>query len=47
MPRKRYKKKKRTCTICHGNKRGQTIRWTPRELLALIEWERERKRLMG
>ncbi len=38
--RKRYKKKRRTCALCHGNKRGMSPRWTDRELQQLREFER-------
>ena len=45
--RKRYKSKKRSCPICKPGKCGHAIRWTPRDLMELREWERRRKRLRG
>jgi hypothetical protein len=45
--RKRNRTKKRACGVCKPRKRGWTIRWSPRELMLLKEWERERKRRLG
>ena len=40
--RKRYRRKRRACSICKPNKRGMAPRWNGRELVMVREWERDR-----
>jgi len=42
--RKRYKKKRRSCSVCKPHRRGITMRWSGREEQRLKDWERERRR---
>lgn len=37
--RKWYRKKRRCCRLCKGNKRGVSIRWTEEDLQLLVEFE--------
>lgn len=41
--RKRYKRKRRSCSLCHPNKTGHDKRWKAKEAEALSRWERERR----
>ena len=45
--RKRLKRKRRTCTLCKGHKRGHWTRWTNRDLTRLQEYEQVRHELEG
>lgn len=42
--RKRRKNKRRSCRLCKPQKRGFDIRWAPKELASLHEFEKERRR---
>lgn len=42
--RKRGKNKRRSCGLCKPQKRGLDIRWAPKELARLREFEKERRR---
>lgn len=44
MPRKVYKKKRRSCSLCKHHKRGITPRWTDRDLERLRTFEKTRNR---
>jgi hypothetical protein len=35
MPRKRYRKKRRSCSVCKPSKLGLAVRWSPRQLALL------------
>jgi hypothetical protein len=40
VTRKRLKRKKSTCKLCHPGKRAQSNRWTPKEEEALRRFEK-------
>ena len=40
MARKRQKRKRRSCKLCHPGKRAQSNRWSPRDEEALRRFER-------
>jgi hypothetical protein len=40
MARKRLKRKKSSCKLCHPGKRAQSNRWTPKEEAALRRFEK-------
>ena len=42
--RKRRKNKRRSCGLCKPQKRGLDVRWAPKELARLRDFERERRR---
>ena len=39
MSRKRLKKKRRSCKLCHPGKRAQSNRWAPKDEAALRRFE--------
>ncbi len=39
MSRKRSKRKKSSCKLCHGGKRAQSNRWSPKEEMLLRRFE--------
>lgn len=45
--RKRYRRKRRSCTLCHPEKRGIEPRWKAKDLERLARWERERRHWLG
>jgi hypothetical protein len=40
MARKRTKRKKSSCKLCHPGKRAQSNRWSPKEEAALRRFEK-------
>ena len=44
VSRKRYRKKRRSCAICKPDKRGLAVRWTPKDLALLRQYEKARDR---
>ena len=40
MSRKRSKRKKSSCKLCHPGKRGQSNRWSPKEEASLRRFEK-------
>ena len=45
--RKRIKKKLHSCALCKPHKTAGDCRWTSRDLVALRDFERSRKQLLG
>ena len=44
--RKRFKIKKHSCSLCKPNKTGHAHRWNNRDLYALKDFEKEKRRLI-
>jgi hypothetical protein len=40
MSRKRYRTKRRSCSLCKPSKRGRAVRWNPKQLELLKLHER-------
>lgn len=40
MSRKRFKTKRRACSLCKPHKRGRSNRWSPKDLELLRQFEK-------